>query len=236
MTTQVPGPGAGPPEHQPPFDPAAARRLRRALGLGHDHVAYGMRAAYGLAVPAAAVADWEKGHARPNRHELDALAGALWCTPADLMGSPTSLHAHRRAHGLPLDDVARHIGMDPATYLSAERTGRWPGTESQATRLAYLLRLPLPDLLDLTGRSEPLARHLRDAATTRWQPQVRPVARLTRLPRRPLERALSTLHEEYQTRTAAARNWGEDPPPDSAAGVTTYLQQVLPRFWELLRN
>lgn len=236
MTTQAPGSGAGSPEHPPPFDPAAARRLRRALGLGHDHVAYGMRAAYGLAVPAAAVADWEKGHARPTHHELDALAGALWCTPADLMGSSTPLHAHRRAHGLPLDDVARHIGMDPATYLSAERTGRWPGTESQATRLAYLLRLPLPDLLDLTGRTEPLARHLRDAATTRWQPHVRPVARLTRLPRRALERALSALHEEYQTRTAAARNWDEDPASESAAGATTYLQQILPRFWELLRN
>ncbi|WKX72678.1 helix-turn-helix transcriptional regulator [Streptomyces sp. XD-27] len=221
--------------HQPPppFNAPAARRLREALGMTHAHVSHGMWAAYGLRVPPADVASWERGETAPGTTELAALAGALWCAPADLMATPTTLREHRMARGLAPEDVAHRIGMGLPAYQEAERTGRWPGDERQDVLLGEVLGLSLPDQFELTGRDEKLADLLRSAATTRWQAYTRPVAKVVPLPRTRIDAVLQQLHGEYQARMVASLNWGEG---DSAAASgdsgREFLEGVLDRFWE----
>ncbi|NGN68955.1 helix-turn-helix transcriptional regulator [Streptomyces sp. A7024] len=218
----------------PPFDAVAARRLREALGMGHEHVAYGIQAAYGRRVDARTIAAWEAGHGGPTHEELAALAGALWCAPADLMGGESRLREHRMAAGLAVEDVARHIGVEPESYAAMEASGDWTGTDRQAAELAGLLRLPIPVLLEMTGRTEKLAGLLRDAATTRWQAYVRQVAKLVPLPRHRIEQALQGLHEDYQGGMVSTLNWGSpggERAPESGAGEE-FLTHVLDHFWE----
>ncbi|MFH8365492.1 helix-turn-helix domain-containing protein [Streptomyces sp. NPDC018031] len=221
--------------HQPPppFDATAARRMREALNMTWAHVAHGMWAAYGLRVPPATVAAWENGESAPGTAELAALAGALWCAPGDLMAAPTNLREHRMARGLAADDVARRIGMEPAVYQEAERTGRWRGGERHDALLGEVLGLSLPEQFRVTGRGERLAEMLRGAVTTRWQAYARPVARLVPLPRKRIDTALERLHAEYQSRMVASLNWGEGGSA-AASGDSgkRFLGELVDRFWE----
>lgn len=49
--------------------------------MAPGHVAYGLRAQYGLLVTPDVVAAWERGLQSPTARELTALAGVLWCSP-----------------------------------------------------------------------------------------------------------------------------------------------------------
>ncbi|MFH8408663.1 helix-turn-helix domain-containing protein [Streptomyces sp. NPDC018019] len=223
-------PAGGPPG--PPFDAAAARRLREALGMTPAHVAYGIWAAYGIRVAPATVTAWERGTASPSGPELTALAGALWCAPGELLGTPRTLREHRLARGVAADDLALRIGMEPVAYARMEASGVWSGNERQAAGLAEALQLPCRALIELTGQNGKLAELLRSAATTRWQAYVRPVATVVPLPRPRLQAALKGLHGDYQGLTAASLNWGgSGSAVESGRAGQDFLDGILEAFW-----
>ncbi|MGP4000189.1 XRE family transcriptional regulator [Streptomyces sp. 8N706] len=223
------------PSHKPPFDATSARRLRQALGMAHTHVSYGIWAAYGLDVSPGTVAAWELGEESPTETELTALAGALWCSPGDLLGAPSTLREHRLARGMTVTDLALRIGMEPTAYELIEQTGHWTGNDRQATALGEALALPLPAFIEVTDRAGALAELLRNAVTTRWQAYVKPVTQLVPLPRQRVGEVLQFLHAEYQTRMLSTVNWGVGgssvQPGDEGRA---FLDEVLELFWERL--
>ncbi|MGW4705147.1 helix-turn-helix domain-containing protein [Streptomyces sp. NPDC004285] len=217
--------------HQPspPFAAQAARRLREGLGMAPGHVAYGLRAQYGLLVSPDLVVAWERGLAIPSEQELTALAGVLWCAPADLIAAASTLREHRVARGLPAEELARRVGVSASAYQKMEDEGRWRGSERQTAALAEVLGLGPRELITATGGDEALAETLRDAATTRWQAYVKPTVKLVPLPKRVVESALQQLHTEYHARMTAISSWG-------ASGATgdegrAYLEEISARFW-----
>ncbi|CAM5324253.1 XRE family transcriptional regulator OS=Streptomyces alboniger OX=132473 GN=CP975_24830 PE=4 SV=1 [Streptomyces alboniger] len=206
--------------------------------MAHGHVAYGMRASYGLAhVTADTVASWERGLSAPTSAELAALAATLWCSPADLMGAPRTLREHRLARGLAPEDVARQAGVEIQAYLRMEETNTWRGNERQSQALARALRLAVPDFVEVTGRAEPLAELLRSAVTTRWQGYVRPVGKLLPVEKRHVEDVLRQMHDDYQSRMARTLSWGSGPGSDASGEAgRDYLERVLDHFWGLVRS
>lgn len=219
------------PTSSPPFDAHAARRLREALGWATGHVAYGLQAQYGLRDTSAdTVAAWERGLAVPTSRELTALAGVLWCSVGELLASASTLKEHRLARGLPAEDLARQVGLDPTSYVRMEESGRWRGNERQTVALAAALTLTPRELLTATGRDDELATALRSAATTRWQGYVRPVTKLLPMPREAVEAALARLHADYQSRMVPTLGWGGS----ASAGEEgeAFLTSILARFWE----
>ncbi|WJV46108.1 helix-turn-helix transcriptional regulator [Streptomyces flavofungini] len=225
-----------PSQPTPPFDFPAARRLREALGMAPGHVAYGMRASYGLAhVTPDTVMAWERGLAAPNATELAALAATLWCSPGELMGAATTLREHRLARGLAPEDVARGAGVEIQAYLRMEETNQWRGTDRQSAALSRTLRLPLPDFVTVTGRADELAELLRSAVTTRWQGYVRPVSKLLAVEKRDLEGPLRKLHEDYQSRMVRTLSWGGGAGADASGHAgRDFLDRILDHFWPLV--
>ncbi|MGI5348111.1 helix-turn-helix domain-containing protein [Streptomyces sp. CA-250714] len=218
------------------FDGVAARRLREGLRLSPEDVAYGMRAAYGMDIEARTVAAWEAGIAAPDEQQLSALAGALWCSAADLMGSPGTLREYRLARGVSHTDVAREIGMTPQEYAHVEETGEWTGDARQAEALAQVLRLPVPALIEFTGRDEELAQLLRKAATTRWQAHVGAVCELVPLPREYIAEGLRALNAAYQSTTAASLGWGQPASASSRDAGRAFLDEILAHFWQAIEG
>ncbi|MFF3640545.1 XRE family transcriptional regulator [Streptomyces sp. NPDC002564] len=206
--------------------------------MAHGHVAYGMRASYGLAhVTADTVAAWERGLASPTSAELTALAATLWCSPGDLMGAARTLREHRLAGGLAPEDVAREAGVEIQAYLRMEETDTWRGNERQSEALARILRLSVPDFVTVTGRAEPLAELLRSAVTTRWQGYVRPVTKLLPVPKRHVEDVLRQMHEDYQSRMARTLSWGGGAGSDASGEAgRDFLDRILEHFWALVRG
>ncbi|MCT4354336.1 XRE family transcriptional regulator [Streptomyces sp. Je 1-79] len=198
--------------------------------MAPGHVAYGLRAQYGLAVTPDTVIAWERGRLAPTAQELTALAGVLWCAPGELIAAATTLREHRIARGLAADDLARRVGLDLPGYLRMEESGRWRGNERQTAALAETLGLGARELLRATGRDDDLATLLRDAATTRWQAYVRPVVKLLPLPKRSVEAALQRLYTDYHARMAATSSWGAS--GDSGAAGREYLDGIVQHFWE----
>nr|WP_030693319.1 helix-turn-helix domain-containing protein [Streptomyces globisporus] len=217
--------------HQPspPFDALAARRLREGLGMAPGHVAYGLRAQYGLFVDPETVAAWERGRAIPNEQELTALAGVLWCSPADLIAAASTLREHRVARGLSAEELARRVGVATHAYQRMEDEGSWRGTERQTVALAEALGLGPRALITATGGDQALAEVLRDAATTRWQAYVKPTVKLVPLPKRIVESALQQLHSDYHTRMTAISSWGA--PGTTGDEGRAYLDEITDHFW-----
>ncbi|MGP4084316.1 helix-turn-helix domain-containing protein [Streptomyces sp. KR55] len=224
-------PPALPNQPGPPFNAPAARRLRAALGMGPEHVAYDLRASYGLPyVTPDLVIAWERGTANPSSPELTALAGVLWCSPAELIGRPRTLREHRISRGLAPEDVARGVGLELLAYLRMEEDGEWRGTERQTTALAGVLDLGLPDFVTVTGREAKLADLLRSAVTTRWQAYVRPVGKIVPLDRGLLEATLQQLHQDYQGQMVATLSWGGGS-GDAGDHGRDFLDRIVEHFW-----
>ncbi|MFE7767054.1 helix-turn-helix domain-containing protein [Streptomyces sp. NPDC057438] len=226
----------------PPFDAAAARSLRIALGMGPEHVAYGMRSSYGLPhVTPDLVAAWERGGVAPTRPELAALAGVLWCSPAELIGTPRTLREHRTARGLAAEDVARAAGLELPAYLRLEESEEWHGTDRQAAALGVALDLTVPELVVAMGREERLRELLQDAVTTRWQAHVRPAVKLLsldrQLDRHLLEDVLREMHTDYQNLMTATLTWANGTAAtDSGDTGRDYLDRIVGHFWSLVRR
>ncbi|MEV4424517.1 helix-turn-helix transcriptional regulator [Streptomyces sp. NPDC049602] len=197
--------------------------------MAPGHVAYGLRAQYGLLVTPDTVVDWERGRAVPSEQELTALAGVLWCSPAELIAAATTLREHRVARALSAEELARRVGVSASAYQRMEDEGRWRGTERQTFALAEALGLDPRALITATGGDGPLAELLRDAATTRWQAYVKPTVKMVPLPKRIVESALQRLHTEYHARMAATSSWGAS----AATGDEgrAYLEEITAHFW-----
>ncbi|HLL37931.1 MAG TPA: helix-turn-helix transcriptional regulator [Streptomyces sp.] len=224
-------PSAQPNQPAPPFNALAARRLRAALGMGPEHVAYGMRASYGLPyVTPDLVIAWERGVASPSSPELTALAGVLWCSPGELIGSPRTLKEHRIARGLAPEDVARATGLELLAYQRMEEHDEWRGNDRQSAALADLLDLDLPAFVAVTGREAKLADLLRSAVSTRWQAYVRPVGKIVPLDKHILEGTLQELHQDYQGHMTATLSWGGGG-RDSDASGQEFLDRIVEYFW-----
>lgn len=203
--------------------------------MAPGHVAYGMRASYGMPhVTPDHITAWERGIAVPTAHELTALAGALWCEPRDLMGAPRTLREHRIACGVAPQDVARATGFTLDAYLSMEETDRWAGDRRQSANLGAVLRLPPQALLAVTGGDQELARLLTEAVSTRWQAHIRDIARLLSVERRALQGTLRVMHDEYQTLMAAtlSRAGGAS----SGENGRRYLDGIVDHFWTLFEK
>ncbi|WP_307717706.1 helix-turn-helix transcriptional regulator [Streptomyces sp. V4I23] len=200
--------------------------------MAPGHVAYGLRAQYGLHVSPDTVMAWERGLATPGTRELTALAGVLWCSPGELLADATTLREHRIARGMAPDDLARRVGLDTAVYQRMEESGRWRGNERQTAALAETLRLTPRALLAATGRDEELAELLRSAVTARWQAYVRPVGKMLPLDRGHLEAVLQRLHADYQSRMMATLSWGETS-RDTGEPGRDFLESIVDHFWAL---
>ncbi|MDQ0774420.1 transcriptional regulator with XRE-family HTH domain [Streptomyces aurantiacus] len=222
----------------PPFDAPAARKLRTALGMGPEHVAYGIRTSFGMPhVTPDLIVAWERGLASPGNGELVALAGVLWCSPGELVGAPRSLREHRVARGLAPEDVAHAVGLELLAYVRMEEADEWRGSERQSSALAGVLELTPADLVSVTGREPKLAEMLRGAVTTRWQTYVRPVGKLLTMERRTVGHALRALHTEYQGRLAATPSWGgRAVSADADAAGRDFLDRIVDRFWSTIRR
>ncbi|MEU2716965.1 helix-turn-helix transcriptional regulator [Streptomyces sp. NPDC007205] len=220
----------------PPFNAPAARRLRAALGMGPEHVAYGMRASYGLPyVTPDLVIAWERGITSPDHAELTALAGVLWCSPGELLGRPQSLREHRIARAVAPEDVAHAVGMDLRGYLRMEDSGQWRGNERQSAALAEVLGLALPDFVAVTGREAKLADLLHSAVTTRWQAYVRPVMKLAPVGKGVVEDVLQELYDDYQGHMAATLSWGGGSRGASDSGKE-FVEQIVANFWAAVED
>ncbi|MET9721485.1 helix-turn-helix domain-containing protein [Streptomyces zaomyceticus] len=197
--------------------------------MAPGHVAYGLRAQYGLHVTPDTVVAWERGRAVPGEQELTALAGVLWCSPAELIAAATTLREHRMARGLAPEELARRVGVAAHAYQKMEDEGRWRGTERQTATLAEVLGLGPRALITATGGDDRLAELLRDAATTRWQAYVKPAVKMVPLPRQTLESALQRLHADYHARMAATSSWGAS--ASTGDEGRAYLAEITGHFW-----
>ncbi|MFJ6794281.1 helix-turn-helix domain-containing protein [Streptomyces sp. NPDC091268] len=218
----------------PPFNAPAARRLRAALGMAPGHVAYGLRAQYGMLVTPETVMAWERGEISPTSAELTALAGVLWCSPGELLAEPVTMREHRMARGLTAEELARRLGLEANAYQKMEDTGRWKGNERQSAALASALGLSLAQFVTATGKHDELAEVLRSAVTTRWQAYVKPLSKLLPVPKQHLEYVLEQLYNDYQSKMVATLSWG------SASGEAgtgdagrEFLAGIVERFWYL---
>ncbi|MFG3494776.1 helix-turn-helix domain-containing protein [Streptomyces sp. NPDC047928] len=203
--------------------------------MAPGHVAYGLRAQYGLHVTPDMVVSWERGVAAPDSRELTALAGVLWCSPGELLAAATTLREHRMARGIAPDDLARRVGVDVKAYQRMEESGRWRGNERQTAALADVLALGPRELLSATGRDAELTEVLRDAATTRWQAYVKAAAKLVPMDRGRLEGALQQLHADYHARMVATFSWGDSGGSGGEAG-REFLDRISDHFWALVQN
>lgn len=200
--------------------------------MAPGHVAYGLRAQYGLGIGPDLVMAWERGQRAPDSQEITALAGVLWCAVGDLIAAPGTLREHRMARGMAAPDLARLVGVDAGAYQRMEDAGRWRGNERQSAMLADVLGLSPQEFVTATGRNEDLAEVLRSAVTTRWQAYVKPTAKLVPVPRRQLEDVLQRLHADYQSRMVSTLSWSGGDSGDGAKG-RDFLEVIVSHFWQL---
>ncbi|MER5745398.1 helix-turn-helix domain-containing protein [Streptomyces sp. NPDC002225] len=198
------------------------------------HVAYGLAAQYGLRIETGTVVAWERGEAAPSAYELTALAGVLWCSPDELLTAARTLREHRTARRLSAEELARLVGVGTSAYLRMEEAGRWRGNERQSAALTEALGLTPAGFVSVCGRDEELAQALRAAVTTRWQAQLRAVAKLVPLERGALQDVLEELHSDYQSLMVSTLSWsstGEERPGTTGDAGREFLATVLERFW-----
>ncbi len=189
-------------------------------------------AAHGVRLPAAHVLGWESGVIRPGEEEFIALARALWCPAAQLMGTaPDSLRDFRVARELTQEQTAARIGIGLHSYASAEQTGRWSGDADQSAALVEVLGLRLRDLVRITGVAEELDQRLRQCVDGRWQAQLKAVAKLVPVPRESIATALAALQNEHQVPSHwGSSTWG----PATPAVEPEPAEPPYDRFWALL--
>ncbi|WP_168501304.1 helix-turn-helix domain-containing protein [Streptomyces mirabilis] len=206
--------------------------------MGPEHVAYGMRASYGLPyVTPDLVAAWERGTTTPSGPELTALAGVLWCSLGELIGAPRTLREHRVSRGLAQEDIARTVGLELLAYQRMEEADEWRGNDRQSVALADTLELSLRDFITVTGRDAKLAELLRSAVTTRWQAYVRPVGKMIPLDRRLLEDVLQEMHTEYQGQMVVTLSWsGGSAAADADDSGRDFLDRIVDHFWAMLQR
>lgn len=227
MRRRAPSPAAAAPV---PFDPRAAWSARRVLGLTPALVARDM-ASHGVNVFPPQVIAWESGELLPSERELVALARTLWCAPGQLMGGRArSIRDHRLAVDMPLEEMARQLGLTPRVYAQLESAPRWEGNTEQTYLLAQALQLTAYGLVLATSREDELHDLLQRAMDGRWSSQVAPLLRLVPTLRRPdVEEALRTMHDQGHT---SGVMWGAVRTEDELTAPEP--PSLSERFWSLL--
>ena len=214
-----------------PFDPAAARSARRVLGLTPALVARDM-ASHGVQVYPAQVIAWESGELLPSERELTALARTLWCKPGQLMGGRArSIRDHRLAVDMPLEELARRLGLTPRVYTQLESAPRWEGDPEQTLLLAEALQLTPYGLVLATDREEQLRDVLQRAVDGRWSAQLKPLLRL--VPTLRPEAAEHALRVLYREGHAAGVMWGAAQQQEQELAAPE-RRPLTERFWDLL--
>lgn len=193
-------------------------------------------AAFRTRVTATDVAAWEAGTARPGEPELLALAEALWCSPAELMGRPGTLREHRLGARLSKSELARRLGLPEPLYLRAEADNRWRGDERATAVLVRELSLDLRGLAEVAGAAPVLRELVVDSALGRWQGRVGKIATLLALRRGRVSAALETLNDEFASRATLSLSWVPRSDTDEPRGTTVDPDEVVDRFWALLAH
>ncbi|MFF0484686.1 helix-turn-helix domain-containing protein [Streptomyces sp. NPDC004435] len=182
----------------PPFAPVRAVGQRESLGLTLGQVAWAVTAYRGESVHPDTVAAWESGAVVPDGSQVKALAAALWCSPVQLVGEPTTLAQCRVVAGLDIGQVAREVGVTHDRWQRIERLDRWQGDAAQTAALLRTLRPPPAVFVAACGTTGRLRVALREAVTT-WSPHhVVAVARIVPMPQSVIAQALERLHLVHQ--------------------------------------
>ncbi|MEU8760115.1 helix-turn-helix transcriptional regulator [Streptomyces sp. NPDC048659] len=219
----------------PPFAPARAAALRGRLGLTLGQVAWAVAAYCGSPVHPGLVEAWENGTATPESGHVKALAAALWCSPADLVGEAATLAQCRTVAGLTVSETATALGLTRGQWEDAERRDRWQGTPAQTDALLRVLCPPPACYVAACGNSARLRVLLREAATTWWPPYAEALARIVPLDPALLRHALERLHLTYQRWEGAAGG----SPREAAlaeARAADFLERVDLYLWHEIRE
>ncbi|MGW6537890.1 helix-turn-helix domain-containing protein [Streptomyces sp. NPDC055051] len=228
-------PPAEDPYALPPFAPARAAAVRDQLGLTTGQVAWAVAAYCGSPVHPELVRAWETGTATPENIHVKALAAALWCSPADLVGEATTLAQCRTVAGLTLNETAAALGITRDQWEKAERRNRWQGTPVQTQALLRTLCPPPPCFVAACGRSEQLRVLLREAVTTWWPTYVGPLARIVPLDPAVLRHVLERLHLTYQ-RWEGATGGRAQQAVKAEARAADFLEHIDQHLWQHLRE
>ncbi|WP_424217224.1 helix-turn-helix domain-containing protein (plasmid) [Streptomyces sp. BI20] len=218
----------------PPLAPARAAARRAALGLTTGQVAWALGAYLGRPVHPDAVAAWESGAHTPDTPTVRALAAALWCEPADLVGDATTLAQCRAVAGLGTGEVAALVGLTRAQWERVEAHDRWQGDAARSAALLRALRPPPACWVAVCGKTGHLRVVLREAVTGWWPPHVPAVAAIVPMAPEVISTALERLHLAYQRLDQQA---GASPEAAALAEQrsTTFLDHVDGYLWEALR-
>ncbi|MFG2296489.1 helix-turn-helix domain-containing protein [Streptomyces sp. NPDC048603] len=222
------------PSVLPPFEPARARAVRGRLGVTVGQVAYAVMAYQGRPFPPALLEAWEAGTVVPDDSEVKALAAALWCSPVDLVGEPSTLAQCRTVAGLSISRTAAELGMTRDRWEDAERRNRWRGNAAQTDALLRVLRPPPACFVAACGRSRQLRNLLREAVNGWWPNHVTAVARIVPVEEAVLRHALEQLHVFYQQLEGAvgASSWAA---AAAEAQASDFLERIDLYLWQQLR-
>ncbi|MFC9794048.1 XRE family transcriptional regulator [Streptomyces sp. NPDC127584] len=219
----------------PPLAPARAAAVRHRLGLTTGQVAWAVAAYCGSPVHPDLVHAWEAGTATPENIHVKALAAALWCSPADLVGEAATLSQCRTVAGLTVNETAAALGITRGQWEKAERRNRWQGTPAQTQALLRTLCPPPPCFVAACGRTEQLRVLLREAVTTWWPAYVGPLTRIVPLDPAVLHHVLERLHLVYQ-RWEGATGGPADQAAQAEARAADFLEHIDHHLWDLLRE
>ncbi|WP_435190566.1 helix-turn-helix domain-containing protein [Streptomyces sp. bgisy126] len=223
------------PHVLPPFAPARAAAIRTQLGLTLGQVAWALTAYCGSPVHPSLVEAWEAGTAVPESAHVKALAAALWCSPADLVGEAATLAQCRTVAGLTVNETAAALGITRGQWEDAERRNRWQGTPAQTDALLRTLCPPPACFVAACGKSAQLRVLLREAVTTWWPNYIGPLTRIVPLDAAVLRHALEHLHLTYQQMEGATGG----PPRQAAeaeARATDFLERIDLYLWHHIRQ
>ncbi|MFJ8010950.1 helix-turn-helix domain-containing protein [Streptomyces sp. NPDC096339] len=217
----------------PPFAPARAYEVRAGLGLTLGQVAWAIAAYCGEPVHPSSVEAWEAGIAVPDEKEIRALAAALWCSPADLVGEPVTLAQCRNVAGLSPSETAAALGMTQASWETVERRNHWQGTAAQTGALLRTLRPPPACFVAACGTRGRLQLLLREAVSGWWPNHVTAVNRIVPLDPAVIHYALERLHFVYQQFEGSA---GASPRAAALAEVqaSEFLEHIDQHLWREL--
>ncbi|MER7759184.1 helix-turn-helix transcriptional regulator [Streptomyces sp. NPDC097619] len=224
------------PAALPPLDPHRLAAVRGQLGLTTGQVAWAVAAYRGRPLHPALITDWEQGRAHPRPDEVEALAAALWCAPADLVGEPRTLLECRTVAGLTPAEAAAATGLPQHRYLEAEARNRWRGTAEQTAGMVAALRPPPAVYVAACGLTGKVRIMVREAVTGWWPHHLRALHRLVPVEAHLLERALGLLHDAYQRLQAEAEAGDTARATDAELRAVAFLDRIDAHLWQALRD
>ncbi|MFF8835797.1 helix-turn-helix domain-containing protein [Streptomyces sp. NPDC015130] len=210
--------------------------MREQLGLTVGQVAWAVGAFWGRPLHPGVVMAWEVGEALPDTDGVRALAAALWCEPADLVGEPRTLLQCRTLARLTLEQAAAEARMPRDRYAESEARGRWRGSPEQTAGMVAALRPPPAVYVAACGLTGRLRVTLREAVTSWWPNYLGPLGRIVPVRAADLERALDQLHRTYQRLDNLADAGHGQAPHDAELRAAAFLDRIDQHLWDALRG